>query len=77
MPRLNYEITVEPRGGPASLEIVIAQPTIHIEALGDVRTPIIARLSRADWDLPFPLELRVTDPETGRSQSVEIKFRGP
>jgi cytochrome c oxidase accessory protein FixG len=72
-----YTISVEPEGAPASLEVVVSQPSIHVEALADERTPIVARVSRTDWDLPFPLKLRVTDAETGRSEAIEIKFRGP
>jgi len=72
-----YTISAEPKGGPESLEIVVAQPTIRLEGLADLRTPIVARVSRTDWDMPFPITLRVTDVETGRSEAIEIKFRGP
>ena len=63
--------------GPETLDVVIAQPTIRLESLGDAITPVIVTLPRTAWSAPFPFGLSVTDSTSGRRQDVELRFHGP
>jgi hypothetical protein len=64
-------------GDPPDLDVVIAQPTLRLDSLGDDVTPVIVTLPRAAWASPFPFHLSVTDSASGRQQDVELRFHGP
>ena len=66
-----------PDGTPESLEVVVPQPRLEIPALADVRSPVVGRIPRDDWQAPFPLSVAVTDSATGHVRSIEVRFRGP
>jgi cytochrome c oxidase accessory protein FixG len=65
-------------GAAAALpDFTVPQPRLEIDALADVKTPIIAAMPRDRWEGPFPLTVSVADSATGRTRSVRVRFRGP
>ncbi|GJM44352.1 MAG: cytochrome c oxidase accessory protein CcoG [Gemmatimonadota bacterium] len=66
-----------PDSAPASLNVVVPQPRLEVPALGDVRSPIMGRVSRQDWVASFAMTVAVTDSATGHTQTVDVRFRGP
>ena len=62
---------------PEGLEMIMPQPSMNLESLGDGQSPVFLYLDRSSYVEPFPLYLSVTDSLTGRSKVLEIMFRGP
>ncbi|MFN8179338.1 MAG: cytochrome c oxidase accessory protein CcoG [bacterium] len=73
-----YTLVASPgKEAPPGFEVVIAQPRLELASLADQVTPLIVTLPRAAWSDPFPFTVVVADSASGRSERVELRFRGP
>jgi polyferredoxin len=60
-----------------AIDVIVAQSTVTIPGLSDHQVPIVLHVARTDYVAGFPLAFEVTDQATGRTKTVNARFRGP
>lgn len=73
-----YELTARVVDGEGeTITFTIAQPTVTLEGLADTRTPIVAEGPREGWSGSRPIEIVITEVESGHGRTLDATFRGP
>ncbi len=73
-----YVITpASPKPGAPSPEFIIPQPELHLGGLQDTQVPIFAVIPRKEYHSAFQIVFQVSEPSSGYTRDVEVRFRGP
>ncbi len=70
----DFEISIK---APPEAIIVLPQPTLHLESLQDLRTPLFVSTDRANYHGSFDIEVTLSDRTSERSRTIVGHFIGP
>jgi len=73
----SYSVAVPENEAGIAVEAIVSQKMVVIPGLADHQVPIVLYAERADYPGSFPLTFEITDTTTGRTRSVDVRFRGP
>ena len=64
-------------GAGVDVSFIIPQSEVRLEGLADTQVPIIAMVDRSAWTQAFEITFVVSEPESGVTRKVNVRFRGP